>query len=214
MLADPARIDEEFRKAWLPHFCRSAQRDTSLEDFNQDVEGWLPLLPEVALLRLTCQMLADVVTREGATAGGLDGWGWRELEVLPVSWYDELARILTQVEDIGVWPDGLLNAYIAMIPKTDGDATSLGQRPLSVLQLSVVFGLLLVWVSLRIGFGLGYLSRSSVLVVVAVRLKLGTLLLWILRKFLLVLLILTFISLLLMLSSLLMPLTGESWMVF
>ena len=27
VLADPAKIDEEFRKAWLPYFCRSAQRD-------------------------------------------------------------------------------------------------------------------------------------------------------------------------------------------
>ena len=34
VLADPARIDEEFRKAWLPYFCRSGQRDTSLEEFN------------------------------------------------------------------------------------------------------------------------------------------------------------------------------------
>ena len=46
---------------------------------------------------------------------------------MPVSWYDELARILTKVEDIGVWPDGLLDAHIAMIPKTDGDTTPLGQ---------------------------------------------------------------------------------------
>ena len=37
------------------------------------------------------------------------------------------------VEDTGVWPDGLQDAYIAMIPKTDGDASPLGQRPLSVL---------------------------------------------------------------------------------
>ena len=146
VLADQARIDEEFRKAWLPYFCRSGQRDTSLEEFNQDVEGRLPLLPEVALLRLTCQMLADVVTREGATAGSLDGWGWMELKVLPVSWYDQLARILTQVEDTGVWPDGLLDAYIAMIPKTDADATSLGQRPLSVL--AVVYR---IWASARMG---------------------------------------------------------------
>ena len=70
-------------------------------------------------------MLADVVQRKGATAGSLDGWGWRELKVLPVSWYDELARILSKVEDTGVWPDGLLDAFIAMIPKTDGDATPL-----------------------------------------------------------------------------------------
>ena len=79
-----------------------------------------------------------------ATAGSLDGWGWKELKVLPVSWFDQLARILTLVEDNGVWPDGLLNAYITMIPKTDGDATPLGQRPLSVLP--VVYR---IWASSR-----------------------------------------------------------------
>ena len=127
VLADPARIDEEFREAWLPFFCRSGQRETSLEEFNKEVGEWLPLIPEVALFQLTGQMLADVVRREGATAGSLDAWGWRELKVLPVSWYDELARILTKVEDCGCWPDGLLDPYIAMIPKIDGDATPLGQ---------------------------------------------------------------------------------------
>ena len=96
------------------------------------------------LPRLTGQMLADVVQSKSATAGSLDGWGWRELKVLPVSWYDGLARILTKVEDIGDWPDGLLDAYIAMIPKTDGDATPLGQRPLSVLP--IVYR---VWASTR-----------------------------------------------------------------
>ena len=77
VLADPARIDEEFRKAWLPYFCRSGQRDTSLDEFNEEVDGWLPLLPEVSLPRLTGEMLADVVQRKGATAGSLDWWGWR-----------------------------------------------------------------------------------------------------------------------------------------
>ena len=40
----------------------------------------------------------------------------------------------------------LLDAYIAMIPKTDGDATPLGQRPLSVLP--VVYR---IWASARMG---------------------------------------------------------------
>ena len=57
----------------------------------------MPLLPEVHLPRLTGQMLSDVVQRKGVTAGCLDGWGWREFKVLPLSWYDELARILTKV---------------------------------------------------------------------------------------------------------------------
>ena len=91
-------------------------------------------------------MLADVVLRKGVSAGSLDGWEWRELKALPVSWFDELARILTKVEDLGVWPDGLLDAYIAMIPKTDGDATPLGQRPLCVLP--VVYR---IWAAARMG---------------------------------------------------------------
>ena len=50
---------------------------------------------------MTGQTLADVVQRNSATAGSLDGWVWRELKVLPVAWFDELARILAKVEDFG-----------------------------------------------------------------------------------------------------------------
>ena len=89
VLADPARIDEEFRKVWRPYFCPSGQRDTSLEEFDREVDGWLPLLLEVHWPWLTGQMHADAVRRTGATAGSLDGRRWRELKVLPVSWYDE-----------------------------------------------------------------------------------------------------------------------------
>ena len=102
-------------------------------------------------------MLADVVQRKGVTAGSLDGWGWREFKVLPLSGYDELARILTKVEDVGVWPDGLLDAYISMILKTDGDATPLGQRPLGVLP--VVYR---IWASARMGQLDGWFRSDSV----------------------------------------------------
>ena len=123
-----------------------------------------------------------------ATPSSLDGWGWRELKVLPVSWFDELARILTKVEDVGVWPDGLLDAHIAMIPKSDGDATPLGQRPLCVLP--VVYR---IWASA----GMSHLEdwfRSWF----GFQCRLGMLLLLTLMNFLLVPLILMFISLSLM----------------
>ena len=47
-----------------------------------EVDGWLPLLPEISLPPLT---LADVVRREGAAAGTWDGWGWREMKALSVT---------------------------------------------------------------------------------------------------------------------------------
>ena len=70
----------------------------------------------------------------------------RSLKPLPLPWFDGLARILRLVEDTGVWPDGLLDAYVAMIPKSGGDATPLGQRPLCVLP--VIYR---VWASARMG---------------------------------------------------------------
>ena len=76
VLADPARIDEEFRKARLPYFCRSGQREASLEEFPLEVDGWLPVLPVVSLPELTGDMLEEVVRPKSATAGSPDGWGW------------------------------------------------------------------------------------------------------------------------------------------
>ena len=61
-------------------------------------------------------------------------------------WFSGLAILLELVESIGTWPQGLLDTYIAMIPKADGDSTPLGQGPLSVLP--VVYRL---WASLRLG---------------------------------------------------------------
>ena len=60
--------------------------------------------------------------------------------------FSGLAILLELVETGGVWPQGLLNAHIAMIPKADGDSARLGQRPLSVLP--VVYRL---WASLPLG---------------------------------------------------------------
>ena len=69
--------------------------------------------------------------------------GMEELKVLPVAWFGGLASVLSKVEENGVWPDGLLDGSIAMFHKTDGDATPLGQQPLSV---PVVFR---IWASAR-----------------------------------------------------------------
>ena len=71
-------------------------------------------------------------------AGGLDGWGWRDLKAFSVSWYHGLSDILRRVEVDGRWPQGMLDAYVAMIPKVDGDATPLGQMHLCVLAVVYV----------------------------------------------------------------------------
>ena len=89
--------------------------------------------PTLVLPELAGEDLHAVVLSEKATSGGLDGWGWNELKALPLSWYVGLALVLRQVDGSRCWPQGLLDAYITMIPKADGDSALLGQRPLCVL---------------------------------------------------------------------------------
>ena len=48
-----------------------------MDAFGAEVDGWLPVLPQVSLPRLTGGLLFEVVNRKGVIAGGLDGWGWR-----------------------------------------------------------------------------------------------------------------------------------------
>ena len=47
-------------------------------------------------------------------------------------WFDGLAAILVLVQESGIWLVRLLDSHIVMIPKEGGDATLIGQRPVSV----------------------------------------------------------------------------------
>ena len=69
-----------------------------------------------------------MLSREKPTASSLDGWGWREFKALPVAWFDRLASVLALVEEDGGWPDGILDAYISMISKADGDSNLLPRK--------------------------------------------------------------------------------------
>ena len=93
------------------------------------LRGWLPRLDVIQLPVIDAQMLFDVVHRKKTLQVVLMVGSWKELKTLLLPWFDGLAAVLKNVEEDGVWPEGLLDADIDMIPKSDGDATPLGQRP-------------------------------------------------------------------------------------
>ena len=163
ILSDLERIDEQFRKVWLPFLCRACRGSVDLPAFNTEAGGWLPRLDEVdspsPLFSLPppssgLSFMMSFSVRNLLLVALMVG-GWRDLKAISVSWFDWFAVIFSRIELDGVWPDGLLDAYIAMSPKADGDATPIGQHPLCVLPVvyrlwaSVVFGHLLgfvIWV--------------------------------------------------------------------
>ena len=53
-LADPARIDEEFRQAWFPCISRSVREHACLFDFEGEVEGGEACLSMRRFICLLC----------------------------------------------------------------------------------------------------------------------------------------------------------------
>ena len=145
ILVQPALIDAHFRKAWMPYFRRDGHPVVTPQAFLDFVRNRLPQETLLDLPILTGEELYDVAMAKKSTAGGLDGWAWNEIKALSLSWFVGLALVLRPIEAAGTWPQGLLDAFIAMIPKAEGDSTSLGQRPLCVLP--VVHRL---WASVRL----------------------------------------------------------------
>ena len=139
-------IDAEFRKAWMPFCCMSGHLVVTVDQFLHFIGHLLPQEPQFGLPGITGRDLQEVAGAKKSTAGGLDGWAWNELKAHPLPWFSGLAILLELVETNGVWPQGLLDAFFAMIPKADGDSTPLGRRPLSVLPV-----LHWLWASLRLG---------------------------------------------------------------
>ena len=60
--------------------------------------------------------MREVARAKKSTAGGLDGWAWNEIKALPLPCFSGLAILLNVVESTGIWPQGLLDANIVMIP--------------------------------------------------------------------------------------------------
>ena len=64
-------------KLGFPTFVVLGKGRPALEEFTEEVDGWLPLLPEIDMPPLTGDGLVQVVRRKTATAGSLEvGDGW------------------------------------------------------------------------------------------------------------------------------------------
>ena len=71
ILVEPHLIDAEFRKAWMPFFCRSGHPDDTVDQFLDFVGHLVPQEPQFDLPGITGRDLQEVARAKKFTAGGL-----------------------------------------------------------------------------------------------------------------------------------------------
>ena len=84
VVVEPHLVDAEFRKAWMPYFCRSGHPQVSVDQFLGFIGHFLPQEDFLDLPRITGRDLQEVARSKKATAGGLDGWACNEVKALPL----------------------------------------------------------------------------------------------------------------------------------
>ena len=91
-----ARLMRNSVKLGFPTFAVLGKGRPVLRNSLKRLKGGSLFCLRFPCLVLTGEMLAEVVHRKGATAGSLDGWGWREFKALPISWFDGLLLVFFQ----------------------------------------------------------------------------------------------------------------------
>ena len=106
ILVEPHLVGAEFRETCMPYFCRSGHPVVTVSQFLDFVDPYLPQEPVIDLPGITGQDLFDVAGAKKSTAGGLDGWAWKQVKALPLAWCSGLAVLLSMVESTGVGSSG------------------------------------------------------------------------------------------------------------
>ena len=125
VIVEPHLIDAEFRKAWMPYFCRTGHLPVSAEQFLDFVGHLLPQENFLDLPRITGRDLQEVArAKKLLQVVWMVGLGMR-LKLSPCLGSLVLLFFWSLLSPLVAWPQGLLDAYayIAMIPKADGDST-------------------------------------------------------------------------------------------
>ncbi|KAJ9447298.1 Retrovirus-related Pol polyprotein from type-2 retrotransposable element R2DM, partial [Diplonema papillatum] len=147
LTANLAEVDARVRRKWDPvlRICsRMPGRRNPRSPFLREYGDFIAQHP-CQLGPITADRLLSVARKKRVQSScGVDGWRMREVAALPDTILEGFAAVLNEVEETGLWPDGVLDALVTLIPKGEGD-DPLKLRPITVS--SVVYRL---WASVRL----------------------------------------------------------------
>ena len=122
--------DRILKEVWDPLWLKHCGNET----WAAAKEQFVNRLPQSVLQlgKIKVHHIRKALKRMRAAASlGADLWGVDELRALPDTVLQHLADVLSAMESDGrgEWPQELLQAFVALIPKTENDPSPIKQRP-------------------------------------------------------------------------------------
>lgn len=121
----------------MPIFDQYSNRsEPSWETFEHRYGQYFRNPYDMKLRDFTTDGLRSVLNRmKVRSASGPDAWSVSDLKNLPDSMFSLIPELFKLIETQQTWPDAMLHGYCSLIPKSAGDTSPLGQRPLGIMSV-------------------------------------------------------------------------------
>ncbi len=128
----PSAVAEAAIAAWKQYWCP----EPDLPDVDGYLNKWWKTdSPTWHIPPLAAEDLLEALRNTNKkTAAGLDGWNANDLRMLPLQAWQDMASLLTLVEEGAPWPQGLEQAAVVLLPKNPGSGPG-EQRPIALLSV-------------------------------------------------------------------------------
>ena len=136
-LTTAEEVDSAAKEFWVKGlWCKDdpGQADQHWRDFSSS--EFFPFIPRCSWDEIvwTSDIVKSIVLSMKQSAPGTWGVPVAVWQTLPDVWHAAVARLLQQIQETGDWPDNLMDAYVVLIPKGQGNEIK-SQRPITVLEL-------------------------------------------------------------------------------
>eukprot|EP00435_Cladocopium_sp_Y103_P066508 s395_g28.t1 len=128
-------LEQLLKEAWLRIFDKySSSSEPSWDAFQERYRQYFVFDTSVTLRPFTISGLRSVLQKmKNRSAAGPDFWAPSDLKYLPDNILALIIKLFETIEAHKQWPAAKTHGFCCLIPKTSGDFSPLGQRPLRVM---------------------------------------------------------------------------------
>ena len=132
--ANPQEVDNVIRRAWTKiHDGMQGSIEEAVDRFLDTYHRYIFKGIQHEVQNITAQRVQESFQRTADSAGAMEGWQPKEMSLLSLKVYQQIAILLSQIENGAPWPDSTTHARVIFLEK-DGAPVGkvMSYRPLTI----------------------------------------------------------------------------------